>query len=181
MSRPVLSSATRRLSLVASSPRPFQTSRSTLNRFSACSDTSLSGCRRFVTRTPRQNVTGTRLCRKNASPLGTVRQRAAFSSSSVRPAAVVVQNEKKDEEGNVLMVDISARAAEVSPGYAFALSLSFWWWLWLLLLSTSAGLAWRGSSVMEWRHGLGYVIGGQSVQTEPGIVPNASLFCHIRP
>ena len=114
MSRPVLSSATRRLSLVASSPRPFSTTRSTLNRFSASSDTSSSVCRRSLVRTPRQALTGTRSCRANVSPLGTVCQRAAFSSSSVHPAAIVVQNEKKDEEGKVLMVGISSRAAEVS-------------------------------------------------------------------
>lgn len=146
MSRPVLSSATRRLSLVASSPRAFSTSRSTLNRFSACSDTSLAGCRRFLTRTPRHSLGGAQLCRGNASPLITVRQRAGFSSSSVRPAAIVVQNEKKDEEGNVLMVDISARAAEVSREFASACGITLSLSLSLSLLSRRAvrvlALAW---------------------------------------
>ena len=117
MSRPVLSSATRRLSLVPRCSRSFSTSRSALNHFSASSDAPAS--RQPAIKTPplhtsRRARLAQPACRANVPPFTVLRQRAPFSSSSARPSAKIVQNEKKDEEGKILMVGISSRAAEVS-------------------------------------------------------------------
>lgn len=180
MSRPVFSSAIRRLSHVAPSPRPFSASRSTLNRFSASSyTTSSSVCRQSLTKTSRHTSIGTRSHRVNASPFAAPRQHAAFSSSSVRPAAVVVQNEKKDEEGKVLMVDISSRAAEVSLAFTCALCLSVSSSCLQALVSgvrgkpcgPEPGVATKDLDIFPER----------PVETGPGIVLYACLVYHIRP
>jgi hypothetical protein len=41
------------------------------------------------------------------------RQRCAFSTSTPRPGVKVVQNPRVDDEGNMLMINISPRAADV--------------------------------------------------------------------
>lgn len=118
MSRPVLLSAPRRLPLVPHYPRSFSTSRTVLNCFSASSDPSTS--RQPAINNPplhisrRSRPSRYSACRASVSPFAGSRQHAAFSSSTVRPSAKITQNEKKDEEGKVLMVGISSRAAEVS-------------------------------------------------------------------
>ena len=124
MSRPVLSSAARRLSRqqtttfsVPHCQRSFSTSQPALNLFSASSDTPVSP---QSIRSPFHTSKNSRLARYNTrradvSRFTAPRQRAAFSSSSVRPATHVIQNAKNDEEGKPLMVDISSRAADVGP------------------------------------------------------------------
>ncbi|KAL4871883.1 hypothetical protein BDV12DRAFT_163289 [Aspergillus spectabilis] len=51
--------------------------------------------------------------------LRSTQQRSPFSSSAATPAAQVTQNPKVGEDGNTLMVEISARAAKVrwTPSY----------------------------------------------------------------
>lgn len=121
MSRPMLSSAARQLSRqppslsVPHCQRSFSTSQPALKLFSASSDTPVSP--RSI-RSPFQTSKNSRPTRYNLRRAGVTRltaprQRAAFSSSSVRPATQVVQNAKNDEEGKPLMVEISSRAAEV--------------------------------------------------------------------
>ncbi|ODM17549.1 hypothetical protein SI65_07224 [Aspergillus cristatus] len=114
MSRPALSSATRRLQQSTTHcQRPFSTTRF----FSALSEPSISrsssiynpNANAFSASRTRSNQYT--LCRVNISFIGVPRHRA-FSSSTVRPSAKVVQNARNDEEGKPLLVGISERAAE---------------------------------------------------------------------
>lgn len=110
MSRPVLSSATRHLQQsTAHCQRPFSTTRffaalsEPITRSSSIYDTNANSLH-ALTR-PSRHI----LRKVNISPFGV----RAFSSSTIRPSAKVVQNAKNDEEGKPLMVGISERAAEV--------------------------------------------------------------------
>lgn len=116
MSCPILSSATRRLSAQPICHRSLFTSRPASNLFSVSSDTPAS--RQSLCSSPLSTAKGTRplrchVRRLEVLPFAAPRHRAAFTSSSIRPASRLVQNARTDEEGNSLTVDISARAAEV--------------------------------------------------------------------
>lgn len=147
MSRPVLSSAVRRLSqhTTAHCTGPFSISRFL---FSASSENSASripsiynSLHASTTTRPDRYALRRVNASANASAFSAPRHRAAFSSSSVRPAAKVVQNARNDEEGKPLLVDISARAAEVRCSISFFLCFlcAVVWmgltWLWM-------GLTW---------------------------------------
>lgn len=124
MSRPVLSSATYRLSRHPSHSPAVSVRRchrlfSTPRTAPSISASLYSG---FVSRQPATNTLGAsgkpqtfrnRLPRSSLTPFAAPRQRYAFSSSSARPGARVVQNPRTDDDGNELMVSISSRAAEV--------------------------------------------------------------------
>lgn len=140
MSRPVLSSATRRLQQsTRHCQRPFSTTRffyalsePFISRHSSIYNTNANGNSLHSSRNHSDRYT---LRRVNISSIGFPRSRA-FSSSTVRPSAKVVQNARNDEEGKPLLVGISERAAEV--GYLFfslrgtclyALEANGWVWL----------------------------------------------------
>lgn len=185
MSRPMLSSAARQLSRQPTSlsvpycQRSFSTSQPALNLFSASSDTPVSP--RSI-RSPFQTSKNSRPTRYNVRRAGVTRltpprQRAAFSSSSVRPATQVIQNAKNDEEGKPLMVEISSRAAEVGRCHV------------LIPLSISVGLSigcW-GRGVLRtllWRHldkDQNNECGGTEVLSGPDINLYSCLVQYIRP
>lgn len=138
MSRPVLSSATRRLQQSTTHcQRAFSTTRfsSALSEpiIRSSSNYTSNASSLHVSARPRQYT----LRKVNISSFRVPRNRA-FSSSTVRPSAKVVQNARNDEEGKPLMVGISERAAEVRysllPG---------------IPLSTYHGSGWRGMAVRE--------------------------------
>ena len=140
MSRPILSSATRRLSTQPICHRSLSTSRLVSNLFSASSDTPAS--RSFSS--PLNTSRGTRplrcqVRRLEVSPFAAPRHRAAFTSSSVRPASRLVQNARTNEEGNSLTVDISARAAEVRL-YLFSFLFFFFFFSVLRCVSCEEGM-----------------------------------------
>lgn len=115
MSRPVLSSATRRLQQsTAHCQRPFSTTRffsalsEPITRSSSIYNADANATSLHALTRPSRYT----LRRVNVSSFSVPRHRA-FSSSTIRLSAKVVQNAKNDEEGKPLMVGISERAAEV--------------------------------------------------------------------
>ncbi|PLN79703.1 hypothetical protein BDW42DRAFT_122852 [Aspergillus taichungensis] len=114
MSRPMLSSAVRRLS----QPRPVCTAATTsrapgrpVSCFSASFGNNASSRRSY---SMRMNSKNSITARRHVLPPSTVfRQCRGFSASSVRPATKVAMNPRKDDDGNTLMIDISERATEV--------------------------------------------------------------------
>lgn len=126
MSRPVLSSATRRLPrycahspvIIARSHRLISTTQPVLS-ISKLHDRGLPSAQ------PEANVLSAsrqvrshrnRFLRPSASPFAAPRQQVAFAST----LAKVVLNSRTDDDGNVLTVDISERAAEVRRNFSFA-------------------------------------------------------------
>ncbi|KAI9934660.1 hypothetical protein ASPWEDRAFT_161291 [Aspergillus wentii DTO 134E9] len=125
MSRPMLSSAARQLSRqspasatsvisVSQCPRSFSTSRPALN-FSAsafCASPSYRSVSSAFGVSRKSPLSRNRFPQSSLSPFAAPRQRYAFSSSTVRSEAKVLQNPKTDDDGNSLLIDISSRAAE---------------------------------------------------------------------
>ncbi|EYE90456.1 HesB/IscA family protein [Aspergillus ruber CBS 135680] len=112
MSRPVLSSATRRLQQSTTHcQRVFSTTRFS----SALSEPIIRSSSNYTSNASSLHVSARpsqyTLRKVNISSFRVPRNRA-FSSSTVRPSAKVVQNARNDEEGKPLMVGISERAAE---------------------------------------------------------------------
>lgn len=155
MSRPVLSSATRRLQQsTAHCQRPFSTTRffaalsEPITRSSSIYNADANPTSLHASTRPSRYT----LRRVNVSSFSVPRHRA-FSSSTIRLSAKVVQNARNDEEGKPLMVGISERAAEVRysllPGKP---------------LSTYHGGGWLGMAVREfgalWR-GVVYQTGAE--------------------
>ncbi|OJJ81238.1 uncharacterized protein ASPGLDRAFT_38433 [Aspergillus glaucus CBS 516.65] len=114
MSRPVLSSATRRLQQsTAHCQRPFSTTRffsassEPITRSSSIYNADANATSLHASTRPSRYT----LRRVNISSFSVPRHRA-FSSSTIRLSAKVVQNARNDEEGKPFMVGISERAAE---------------------------------------------------------------------
>ncbi|KAL4875761.1 hypothetical protein BJY04DRAFT_201286 [Aspergillus karnatakaensis] len=109
MSRPAFSSAVRQLSR----PRSSHTSPLPAPSFSA-SFCHASYRAPVVASTPKQTPRVRDSIRTVPwSCLKATQHRSPFSSSATKPAAQVTQNPRSGEDGNTLMVDISARAAKV--------------------------------------------------------------------
>lgn len=176
MSRPVLSSATRQVSghralppvvSIRHSHRPFST------RPGHTISASIDSCFQPVTNTlntsRKTQTLRNRLPRLSTSPFAVSRQRYPFSSSSARPSAKVIQNERTGDDGNALLVGISSRAAEV--GFLSLSDLRVYsahtTWLWLAVWTGT-----RATKVARWiDRGTVFV----HLKTLQGLV------CHIRP
>ncbi|KAG2412400.1 hypothetical protein HFD88_009957 [Aspergillus terreus] len=115
MSRPILSSAARRLSRPPSSSvmrsgfPPSKLSRPSSASFCAAASHRRAGPSIASTKAPIARGVSSWL---SASSHTISRQHRAFSSSPISQATKVVQNPRTGDDGNTLMVDISPRAAE---------------------------------------------------------------------
>lgn len=120
MTRSFLSpTAARRLS--QQTARFFSTSRPAL-RLSASSVGEVTTCRQTSALSPDTSSYKIAVPRSIArSPFR--RQVAYFSSSSIRPAAKVIQNPRTGDDGETLMIGISPRAVEVSFMTVFSVFL----------------------------------------------------------
>ncbi|PWY73680.1 hypothetical protein BO70DRAFT_341695 [Aspergillus heteromorphus CBS 117.55] len=116
MSRPVLSTAARRLSrphVPRAAVSAFSSPAPTLN-FSAsfCDSISQRAALRPFPRSRNTLPQRTASSQQSALRFDAFQQRAAFSSSTVRPGAKVTQNPRVDDDGNELLINISDIAAE---------------------------------------------------------------------